>query len=171
MKKSLLLAAFAILTLIVGISFTVLRAGTSKDGDDLAGAWRSKVKFTAGDYAPFNDIEFMYAFNAGGTMTESSNYDAQPPCPPAYGIWRKTGPRRYEAKYQVFFTKADSIMDRISKGSGWLADGYGELNEKITLSADGDSYTATMKFEIFDAQGKLTDRGGDGSVQAKRIKF
>ena len=35
------------------------------------------------------DLEFMYVFNVGGTMTASSNYDGAPPVPPAYGVWRR----------------------------------------------------------------------------------
>ena len=30
----------------------------------------------------------MDAIDSGGTMTESSNYDASLPAPPAYGVWR-----------------------------------------------------------------------------------
>ncbi len=42
------------------------------------------------------DLEFMYVFHADGTMTESSNYDAFPPGPPAYGVWRNSGRRQYD---------------------------------------------------------------------------
>src|SRR4051794_9931063 len=71
---------------------------------DLAGAWRGKVTFPSGMFS-LEGLEYMYVFNAGGTMTESSNYDGVPPVTPAYGIWRKTGPLTYEAKYQWFQTK------------------------------------------------------------------
>ena len=49
------------------------------DNGDLVGAWRSKLQFQSGDFAAIRDLEFMYVFNPGGTMTESSNYDAAPP--------------------------------------------------------------------------------------------
>ena len=58
----------------------------------LVGAWKSQVRFTSGAFASIQDLEFMYVFNAGGTLTESSNYDGAPPVPPAYGIWRRVGP-------------------------------------------------------------------------------
>ena len=61
----------------------------------------------------------MYSFNQGGTMTESSNYDASPPVPPAYGIWRKVGAREYEAKYEFYVTTAPKDFDAIAKGGGW----------------------------------------------------
>ena len=60
--------------------------------DNIVGAWKGKVQFKSGAFAEVKDIEFMYVFNAGGTMTESSNYDGAPPVPPAYGIWKKNAP-------------------------------------------------------------------------------
>lgn len=65
----------------------------------LTGAWRSKIQFTSGGYSSIKDLDFLYVFNAGRTMTESSNYDAAPPMPPACGVWRKIGPHEFEAKY------------------------------------------------------------------------
>ena len=70
------------------------------------GQWRARLDFEDGDFAAVDDLEFMYVFNAGGTLTESSNYDAAPPVPPAYGIWRRTGPDRFEAKYEFYPTSA-----------------------------------------------------------------
>jgi len=37
--------------------------------------------------------EFMYVFSQGGTMTESSNYDASPPCHRHTGSGGRSGPR------------------------------------------------------------------------------
>ena len=61
-------------------------APTDPPASDLAGEWRAQLQFTSGAFASIKDLEFMYSFNQGGTMTESSNYDASPPVPPAYGI-------------------------------------------------------------------------------------
>jgi hypothetical protein len=149
---------------------TFTRADTGNT-DDLQGAWRGKVQITSGAFAAIKDLEFMYVFNVGGTMTESSNYDAAPPGPPAYGVWRKTGGRHFEAKYHVFMTKAVSILDEITKGGGWEPDGYGILSESITLSDDGASFESTITFEIFDREGKRTELGGNGVVKANRITF
>jgi len=65
---------------------------------------RSSVQFTSGPFAEVNDLEFMYVFNAGGTLTESSNYDGAPPVPPAYGVWHSIGPNEFEARYEYFTT-------------------------------------------------------------------
>jgi len=94
----------SIFVLSVGLLITGCTASTSQtnkdsEKDNLVGAWQGKVQFKNGPYAAIKDLEFMYVFNVGGTMTESSNYDAAPPVPPAYGVWRKTGPHQFEAKY------------------------------------------------------------------------
>ena len=86
---------------------------------DLAGEWRAQLQFTTGAFAPIKDLEFMYVFNQGGTMTESSNYDASPPVPPAYGIWRKVSDKEYEAKYEFYVTKPPANFDEIAKAGGW----------------------------------------------------
>ena len=93
---------------------------TPAAGDEtLVGAWRGKVQFTSGPFASVKDLEFMYAFNQGGTMTESSNYDGAPPVPPAYGVWRKVKPWQYEARYSFFLTKPPQAFEDLAKGGGW----------------------------------------------------
>ena len=81
---------------------------------ELQGEWRAQLQFSSGAFASIKDLEFMYSFNQGGTMTESSNYDASPPVPPAYGIWRKVGGREYEAKYEFYVTKPPATFDEIA---------------------------------------------------------
>lgn len=143
----------------------------ARGGSELAGAWRGKVQFTSGPFAETKDLEFMYAFAPGGTMTESSNYDASPPVPPAYGVWKKVGPRRYEAKYQFYQSKASASAEELVKQGGWAPDGRGTLSQKITLSADGNSFDSTITLRLFDKDGKAMDGGGEGRAIAKRIRF
>jgi len=82
MLIALIIALFA-----VGPSPCLAQTGTGID--NLVGAWQGKIQFTTGAFADTKDLEFMYAFNAGGTMAESSNYDAAPPVPPAYEFGEK----------------------------------------------------------------------------------
>lgn len=79
--------AFLTLTLaVLSIAGCSQSSNDKIDAADLVGAWRANIKFQNGSYAGIKDLEFMYLFNASGTMIESSNYDAAPPCPPAYGV-------------------------------------------------------------------------------------
>jgi hypothetical protein len=112
------------------------QGGVSPDALDLVGQWRARLQLRSGDFAAVDDLEFMYVFNTGGTMTESSNYDAAPPVPPAYGIWRRIGPDRFEAKYEFYPTSAPTGLEDITKGSGWLPAGRGVFSETITVAAD-----------------------------------
>ncbi len=139
--------------------------------EDLVGAWRSQVRFSGGALVEMKDLEFMYVFNAGGTMSESSNYDGAPPVPPAYGIWRSAGARRFEAKYVFYVTKAPATFEDITKGGGWLPAGYGVLTEKVTLADDGKSYRSTITYAAFDQAGKPVEGGGEGTGMATRIDF
>ena len=170
MKKLAVLAAFlmAFFSTVVPSSFA---AETGKGNDTLIGAWRGRVQFTSGALAETKDLEFMYTFNVGGTMTESSNYDAAPPVPPAYGIWRKVGLRKYEAKYQFFQSKAVTTVDELLKGGGWGPDGYGTLAQKVTLSADGNSFDSRITLELFDKDGKPAAGGGEGTATAQKIRY
>ena len=139
----------------------------------LAGAWRSKISFRTGTFAPVKDLEFLYAYNAGGTMTESSNYDeAANSTPPAYGIWKQTGPGKFETKYLFYMTRPpDPRLGEPASGDWWPA-GHGELTETIALSADGQTYTSTIRFAPFDKAGKpVADSGGEGTGSATRIAF
>jgi len=114
--------------------------------DPLVGAWRAQVRFNSGALMEMRDLQFMYVFNAGGTMTESSNYDGSPPGPPAYGIWRKTAPREFEATYEFYNTKPPATFDEITKGGGWLPNGRGVLSENIKVSDDGSSFQSTITY-------------------------
>jgi hypothetical protein len=136
----------------------------------IVGAWRSSIQFDTGAFASTKDLEFMYVFNAGGTLTESSNYDAAPPVPPAYGAWRSVGPNVFEAKYE-YFANAPSAADMFKNGAGWLPSGRGVFTERITLSADGKTFTSTMHYEALGIRGEPVAGGGEARGQATRIGF
>ncbi len=143
----------------------------SPERDTLAGAWRSQIRFASGALAEVKDLEFMYVFNVGGTLTESSNYDGAPPVPPAYGVWRQTGPHQFEAKYTFYSTKAPASFDDISKGGGWSPSGYGVLTETVTLAEDGKSYRSSIAYAAFDPAGKPVEGGGTGAGVGTRMGF
>jgi len=135
----------------------------------LVGAWRSQVQFDSGPFAAVKDLEFMYVFNAGGTLTESSNYDAAPPVPPAYGVWRSVAANEFEAKYE-YFTTTPSAPDAFKGGAGWLPSGRGVLTERITVAADGRSFTSTVRYESFGVHGEPVAGNGEAHGKAVRIQ-
>ena len=136
----------------------------------LVGAWRAAIQFQDGAFAPIHDLEFLYVFNAGGTMTESSNYDGAPPVPPAYGIWREVGPGRFEARYEFYATKPPGTFEELKQG-GWLPAGRGVLTENIQLSADGRAFTSAIKYEAFDTGGKPAQGGGSATGRGEKSAF
>ncbi|HTN49123.1 MAG TPA: hypothetical protein VMK32_06810 [Burkholderiaceae bacterium] len=121
--------------------------------------------------AEIKDLEFMYVFNSAGTLTESSNYDGAPPVPPAYGIWKQTGPRQFEARYEFYITRSPETFDAIARGGGWNPNGRGVLIEKLMLSEDQQSFTSTLEFTAFDAAGKPAEGGGQGGGSGSRMRF
>jgi hypothetical protein len=156
-------------TALAGITLAAaLAGGCAPQPDPLIGAWRSSIQIESGAFSGMHGLEFMYVFNAGGTMTESSNYDAAPPVTPAYGTWRKTGPGTYELKY-AYYSTVPSAEAEFIKGAGWMPSGHGLLTETITLDADGKSYTSTLKYDLFDLQGKPAEGSGTAAGKATRI--
>ena len=171
MKKHLLYALALTTTLLLCGCGTLSAVQTARDSDTLTGAWRSKVHFNGAIFSSITNFEFMYVFNAGGTMTESSNYDALPPGMPAYGEWRKVGPRKYEAKYTVFTIKSPDAFAEVGKNGGWFSSGSAVIAEKITLSDDGKSYTAVISYTEFDQAGQPTKNNAEGTVSGVRMGF
>jgi hypothetical protein len=157
-------------TSIVSLLAALATPSTAQPADELVGVWRGSVTFADGPFAAIKDLEFLYAFNAGGTMTESSNYDAAPPVPPAYGIWRRTGPRTFESKYIFYATQAPAKLEDITGGGGWLPAGHGIFTERITLSSDGRTFTSTMRYEQFDTRDVMTT-SGTATVAGRRVEF
>ena len=149
------------------------QSNVAADGGRLAGAWRSKIVFRSGPLAGMKDLEFLYSYNAGGTMTESSNYDeAANSSPPAYGVWKQIDPRTFETKYLFFATKAPGPGDGAPEGRDWWPSGHGVLTEIITLSDDGQTYASTIKLATFDRTGmSISGGGGEGTGVGTRIVF
>lgn len=136
----------------------------------LTGAWRAHVHATSGALTSLRDLEFLVAYNIGGTMTESSNHDAAPPVPPAYGVWRQIGPNVYETAYRFYVTRAPGSAGDLAR-DGWGPGGYGTLRENITLAADGRSYVSTLSYAFYDNADRPTPGGGAATVSAARLDF
>ena len=137
----------------------------------LQGTWRASVQFVDGPYAAVKDLKFLIAFNEGGTLTESANYDENPPVTPAYGIWRKIGRHDFELRYEYFNTKPPTKFEDVVGGGGWTPGGIGVLKERVKLSADGDSYTSTITFVLRDEHGKPIPGSGKAICKGERMRF
>jgi hypothetical protein len=168
---SRVLLALIVLLGVDGRSQPTPLAASANPAVDLVGEWRAQLQFSTGAFATIKDLEFMYVFSQGGTMTESSNYDASPPVPPAYGIWRKVGGREFEAKYEFYVTKAPAAFDEIVKGGGWGPAGRGVFVERITVAEDGKSFTSKIKYDQFDAAGKPAEGGGEATGKGVKLGF
>jgi hypothetical protein len=166
-----ILGAFVAVGILSASAPSVSAPQDAKEADAIVGAWRSQIHFSSGAFASMKDLEFMYVFNQGGTMTESSNYDAAPPVPPAYGIWKATGARQFELKYVFYVTRAPTKLEEITSGGGWMPAGYGEFTERVTLSQDGKTFTSSMKYTQFDQSGKPVEGGGEAKCSGRRIAF
>jgi hypothetical protein len=172
--KNLICRALTMATVLVASACGAVRSSSSGESvarDNLVGAWRSQIRFSGGALAGMKDLEFMYVFNVGGTMTESSNYDGAPPVPPAYGVWRRSGTRQFEASYAFYITRAPETFADLAKGGGWSPTGRGVLTERITLSDDGKSYRSTIAYSAFDQGGKSVEGGGEGTGAGARMAF
>ena len=158
----------------VGKSLGVVDANTAPEKDLLAMPHMTpaivKGLIEKRPFASITDLQFMYVFDESGTMIESSNYDAAPPVPPAYGIWRRTGPTTFEARYEFFMTRAPSKPDELVSG-GWPPSGRGVLTEQITIGASGDTYTSTLRYTPLDPAGQPVDGAGEATVRGVRLAF
>lgn len=158
--------------LLLGLlCWTGCSGGGGAGSAELVGAWRAKLQFSDGAFAAMKNLEFMYVFNAGGTLTESSNFDGAPPVPPAYGVWRRVGSADFEAKYAFYITQAPKRFEDLAAGGGWLPAGHGVFTERIRLSADGQSFESTIRYEAFDSLGAPAPGGGSAVGRGNRISF
>lgn len=159
---------------LLGAALVLVLAGCSQPqahgrAPALVGAWRSTVHFDSGPLASLADLQFLYVFNEGGTLTESSNYDAVPPVAPAYGVWKEVGPGEFEARYEFFVTKPPAHLDDLTTGGGWLPEGRGVLTEHMRIAADGNSFDSTIQYRPLDAKGAPAPDAAAGRGHAIRI--
>ena len=159
-------AAILVLALLASGCSSV---ATREQPAPIVGAWRSSVHFDSGPFASLSDLEFLYVFNAGGTLTESSNYDAVPPVAPAYGAWSQVAPNEFIASYEFFVTKPPARVEELATGGGWLPDGRGRFDERIRVAADGASFDSTFTYSALKADGSAATEPVAGKAHAVRI--
>ena len=170
-RETTLIHRFILREMLAAVLLSTSCAGVRPtESPALVGAWRSSIQFETGPFAALKDLQFMYVFDAGGTLTESSNYDAAPPVPPAYGVWRAIGPEEFEAKYE-FFSTALATPAKPLTGAGWLPSGHGVLTERIRLSPDHRAFTSTIRYEAFGMRDEPVEGSGTARGRAVRVRF
>jgi hypothetical protein len=131
----------------------------------LEGGWRVRVTIETGPFA--GSQQFLVVYSAGGGMVESSNFDEEPPVPPAYGSWVAIGESRFRSTY-VFFTTEP--VDRPDAAAGWGFSGSGKFKESITVGPGGDDYTSRLSYELYDTTDeRLAGQSGEGYAVGRRI--
>ena len=66
---------------------------------------------------------------------------------------------------------ADDYAQDLQHEGEFPPAGYGVLYEKIILSADGKSYSSSIKLDLFDQAGKQTTFNDEATAEAKRMEF
>jgi hypothetical protein len=147
------------------ILLTMGVTGPTETQRGLEGAWRVNITVETGPFAGLQ--QFLVTYSAGGGMVESSNFDAMPPVPPAYGSWVATAESTFRSTY-VFFTTEQ--VDRLDPGAGWGFSGSGKFRESITVGPNGDDYTSRLSYQLFDTADKaLPGQSGEGFGVGSRI--
>ncbi len=173
MRQTLCLVSLVLVAAVMagGCGQSSRNTGDAAADQRIAGAWRAKVQFDSGPFAAVKDLEFLYVFNAGGTMMESSNYDAAPPVPPAYGVWRSLGHNRYELRYEFYMTRVPDSSENLSIESGWLPAGRGVFVDTVTLSSDGKSFVSRAHYAPYDPEGNPVEGAGAATIEGGRVDF
>ena len=120
----------------------------------IVGAWW--VDVTPTFVPPFVSLG---TFSGDGTLTNISSVSLSvPPESPGYGVWARTGRRRFAS---TFFTV-------VGDGAGNIA-GTNKVRATMTVSPDGDHMTGVFQVDVFDPGGTLIV-SDTGTVKGHRIK-
>jgi len=143
--------------MMIVVALSVASAAASpQQSAPLQGVWDSQVTLT--DCNGFTPAAFRAyeMFQQGGTLT---NTDNTPPTlhGPGLGTWQRVGGRKYTAPFQFFNFNSDGSFAGTQK-----------IDRQIQLPADANSYTSTVTFETYDADGNLIF-SGCGTEVATRL--
>jgi hypothetical protein len=112
----------------------------ASDSDPFVGVWlhdAARVDCTSGTV--LLRFKAMQMIHQGGTLSDTNS---TPPTTrgPGFGVWERTGERRYEIKFRYARYFPDGNLD-----------GYTVVSGKTLLSHDGNSVTNSSRVEIRDA--------------------
>lgn len=170
--------AIARIALATAVALTLVTASTGftrlEDGpgastggtDDHAGALQLEgtwlVQVTRRDCstgAAVESFQAMNSFMSSGSLVEFGTTPAVTPAmrTPGFGNWTRTGPRRFQATFSLFF-----LPDGVNVGS------LHQVERVIKMNAPR-RFTADAKVKILDPTGAATIATGCATERARRI--
>jgi len=156
--KTMIRKSIVSLAMTALLALTVAPASVSaQEPPSLAGVWNSEVTLTDCNGNTLRVFRATVMFIQDGSLVSTDN---APPTShgPGLGRWRHLSGRNYGALFQFFNFNPDGSYAGLQK-----------IRRKITLSADGNSYTSVVTFESFDPNGNLLF-SGCGSESATRLR-
>ena len=155
MKKTMLRSIVLMLALA---ALTVAPASASaQHGASLEGAWDSQVTNTDCNGNIIAEFRSFEIFHQGGTLTLTGNLNSPALGGPGLGTWQRTGMRTFDGSVQFFTFNPDGSFA-----------GTVKITTKTHLSADGNGFTATFTFAVYDPDGNVVF-SGCGTETATRL--
>ncbi|HEY6389093.1 MAG TPA: hypothetical protein VIX91_25725 [Candidatus Acidoferrum sp.] len=156
--KSTYWKALAVLAVGAAMLLTVRRGAAAhsddwdRDGQTLKGTWVVTVTQQACPSGPAIALPFksLLTFNAGGTMTETTDNPMFFPAlrGPGHGVWNHTGPHTYSADTMAFVT-VNGVLAKTQK-----------ISQTIEIGDDPDQFTTTSaSVQFFDPTGTFLVSG------------
>jgi hypothetical protein len=140
-------------------------AFSAVEGASIVGMWN--ITFSALGNSTRNPpipdgavVDFGYSiWHSDGT--EFLNSGSRPPATQNFclGVWTRTG-------YSTFQLNHFALSYDQTSGA---MNGRVQIQETITLSPDGNSYTGTFTIDVYDPNGKIKEDHVQGTVTAKRV--
>ncbi len=143
--KSLVSTMALAALILTPASLSAQQALSAQHRASLQGAWDSQVTVTDCNGHTVMAFRGFELFHQGGTLTTTGNANSPALSTPGLGTWQRTPDRRtFTSTLQFFTFNPDGSFAGIVKSAG-----------EFHLSADGNSYTATSTFDVYDSDGNL----------------
>jgi hypothetical protein len=144
--KSRCVGSVTLLCLLACAGAVSLRAAQDDaKSPKIEGAWLLHIAAVSCQTgAQLGSFSSLYAFAAGGALTNTTNGAAPASRTPGLGTWERTGSHTFKAVSMTFL---------FSSGGVWT--GTQKIANSFEISHDGDELTGTITVEIFNTSGTL----------------
>lgn len=161
MKEDLVMRRLLTPKLIVGFVLVGLLASTfvvsffssssysqAASNRTIVGSWLLDVTLTS-THPPFS-FQSLETYDAGGGLvtTDQISFDPQGLASPGHGTWVSRGGGKFATTWLSF------VFDAKGNPTGWA-----KVQETITVSADGNTFSGSGVFTRYDAHGKPVNSG------------